>query len=56
MSTGQRNFSALPNNRLSPTARYIQKAILNGRALTRNWITHEELMNGGELVITAVPP
>lgn len=37
----------------SPTARYIQKASLNGKALTRNWFTHEELMHGGELVITA---
>jgi len=37
----------------SPTARYIQKATLNGKALNRNWLTHEELMHGGELVITA---
>ena len=37
----------------SPTARYVQKAMLNGKPLNRNWLTHEELMKGGELVITA---
>jgi predicted alpha-1,2-mannosidase len=31
---------------------YIQKAVLNGKELARTWITHEELMNGGELVFT----
>jgi len=37
----------------SPTARYVQKATLNGKPLNRNWLTHEELMKGGELMITA---
>ncbi len=29
---------------------YIQSATLNGKALTRSWLMHDEIMNGGELV------
>ncbi|WP_158797649.1 glycoside hydrolase domain-containing protein [Pedobacter sp. L105] len=32
---------------------YIEKVMLNGKVLNRNWITHEEIMKGGELVITS---
>jgi len=32
---------------------YIGKVTLNGKALDRLWITHDEIMKGGELVITA---
>lgn len=32
---------------------YIEKVTLNGKVLNRTWITHEEIMKGGELVITA---
>lgn len=32
---------------------YIEKAVLNGKALDRTWLTHDEIMKGGELVITA---
>jgi putative alpha-1,2-mannosidase len=32
---------------------YIAQVKLNGRVLDRTWITHEEIMKGGELVITA---
>jgi len=32
---------------------YISKVSLNGKVLDRTWITHEEIMKGGELVITA---
>jgi putative alpha-1,2-mannosidase len=32
---------------------YIEKVILNGKVLDRIWLTHEEIMKGGELVITA---
>jgi len=31
----------------------VQKATLNGHPLNRNWLGHEELMKGGELVIAA---
>ncbi len=30
--------------------RYIQSATLNGKPFDRTWISHEEIMNGGELV------
>ncbi|WP_442588985.1 glycoside hydrolase domain-containing protein [Pedobacter sp. AW31-3R] len=33
--------------------KYINKVRLNGRLLDRLWLSHEELMKGGELVITA---
>ncbi|CAM4404090.1 Putative alpha-1,2-mannosidase [Pedobacter westerhofensis] len=32
---------------------YISKVMLNGKILDRTWITHEEIMKGGQLVITA---
>lgn len=36
-----------------PTKKYIDKAYLNGQPLNRNWLTHEEITKGGELVIHA---
>lgn len=33
--------------------RYISKVMLNGKVLDRNYITHEELMAGGKLIIVA---
>jgi putative alpha-1,2-mannosidase len=33
--------------------RYISKVMLNGKALNRNYITHDELMAGGTLTIVA---
>jgi predicted alpha-1,2-mannosidase len=33
----------------SPDNVYIQSATLNGKALTRSWITHAEIVAGGEL-------
>ena len=33
--------------------RYIQSASLNGKPLDRNWLTQQEIMRGGRLVITA---
>jgi predicted alpha-1,2-mannosidase len=35
---------------LSPENYYIQSAIFNGKPFTRSWLTHEELVKGGELV------
>jgi predicted alpha-1,2-mannosidase len=39
----------------SPNNIYIQTATLNGKPLTRNYITHEELTAGGELVLEMGP-
>lgn len=33
--------------------RYIKSATLNGKPLNRNWITQDEIMQGGTLIITA---
>lgn len=33
--------------------RYIQSATLNGKPLNRNWITHQDIMKGGTLIINA---
>ncbi|SFS92964.1 glycoside hydrolase domain-containing protein [Sphingobacterium wenxiniae] len=33
--------------------RYIDKVFLNGRPLDRNWLTHEEIVLGGELTVYA---
>jgi putative alpha-1,2-mannosidase len=36
---------------------YIQSALLNGQPLFRNWLTQEEITNGGSLIIeTAALP
>ena len=32
---------------------YIQSIMLNGKKLERNWLTHDEIMQGGHLMITA---
>jgi len=37
----------------APTRAYIQAARLNGKPLTRNWLTHQELAAGGTLVFVA---
>jgi predicted alpha-1,2-mannosidase len=34
---------------------YIQSATLDGRALTRSWITHQEITDGGKLVLRMGP-
>jgi len=32
---------------------YIDKVVLNGKVLDRIWITHQEIIKGGEMIITA---
>ena len=32
---------------------YISEVFLNGKKLSRNWLTHQEIMAGGRLIITA---
>lgn len=40
-------------NNFSPANRFIRSATLNGKPLKRNWLTHDEIMKGGTLVIDA---
>jgi predicted alpha-1,2-mannosidase len=35
----------------SPADQYVQSATLDGRPLTRSWITHDEIVAGGKLVL-----
>jgi len=35
----------------SSANRYVQSATLNGKAITRSWISHDEIMAGGTLVL-----
>jgi hypothetical protein len=39
----------------SPTNRYVQSARLRGKPLTRSYVTHEEIIGGGELVFEMGP-
>jgi putative alpha-1,2-mannosidase len=43
-----RTFSVVARNN-SATNRYIQRAALNGKPLTRPWFTHDDLLGGGTL-------
>jgi predicted alpha-1,2-mannosidase len=49
-----RAFTIIAENN-SPQNVYIQSATLNGKPLSRSWITHEELTAGGELVLKMGP-
>ncbi len=46
-ATGARFVIIAENN--SPENMFIQSAKLNGRELTRSWLTHAEIVSGGEL-------
>jgi predicted alpha-1,2-mannosidase len=43
-----RKFTILAHN-ASLDNKYIQSAVLNGRTLSRTWITHDEIVSGGTL-------
>jgi predicted alpha-1,2-mannosidase len=47
-------FTVIAENN-SPKNVYVQSATLNGRPLTRSWITHAEVVAGGELVLKMGP-
>ena len=47
---GGKTFTIESNN-VSKENKYIQSASLNGKELDRAWFTHEELMQGGKLVL-----
>lgn len=49
-----RTFTVIAKNN-SPDHPYIQSATLNGRPMTRSWISHAEIVAGGKLVLTMGP-
>jgi predicted alpha-1,2-mannosidase len=51
---GGKTFTMTAQNN-SPENIYVQSASLNGQPLTRSWITHKEITNGGELILVMGP-
>ncbi|MCE5267932.1 MAG: glycoside hydrolase family 92 protein, partial [Planctomycetaceae bacterium] len=49
-----REFSIIAENN-SPKNVYIQSATLNGKPLTRVWLSHVEIVGGGELILKMGP-
>jgi predicted alpha-1,2-mannosidase len=48
------SFTIVAKNN-SPKNIYIQSAALNGKPITRSWITHDEIVAGGKLVLEMGP-
>ena len=42
-------------NKVSPENKYIQSATLNGKPMSKTWLSHEEIMNGGTLIFEMGP-
>lgn len=49
-----KTFTIIANNN-SKENMYIQSASLNGKTYSKSWLSHEDLMNGGELVFEMGP-
>jgi putative alpha-1,2-mannosidase len=49
-----RSFTVVARNN-SANNPYIQSATLNGKPITRSWISHAEIAGGGKLVLTMGP-
>jgi hypothetical protein len=52
--TKGRSFTVVAKNN-SDKNPYIQSATLNGKPITRSWISHDEITAGGKLVLTMGP-
>jgi putative alpha-1,2-mannosidase len=48
------SFTVLAHNNSSANP-YIQSLTLNGKPLERSWISHDEILAGGKLVMTMGP-
>jgi len=55
ISPGKGNEFIIEADNNSVEHKYIQSATLNGRPLTKPWINHEDIMNGGRLVFEMGP-
>jgi putative alpha-1,2-mannosidase len=49
---GSKNFKIKVEN-FAEGNKYIQSVKLNGKSINRNWLTHQEIMQGGTIIITA---
>jgi hypothetical protein len=52
--TKGRSFTVVAKNN-SDKSPYVQSATLNGKPITRSWISHDEITAGGKLVLTMGP-
>jgi putative alpha-1,2-mannosidase len=53
LQVGTKQLLTIEVKNYAPVRRYIQEARLNGKPLTRNWLTHQELTSGGTLLLVA---
>ena len=51
-----KDFTVIAEN-ISDANKYVESVTLNGNVLDRNYITHDEIINGGELhfIMTDTP-
>jgi putative alpha-1,2-mannosidase len=49
-----RSFTVVAKNNSAQNP-YLQSATLNGKPITRSWISHQEITAGGQLVLTMGP-
>ena len=52
---GQDRKFVIKANRENDKYIYVHEVLLNGDPLDRTWITHDEIMNGGELEFVLSP-
>ncbi len=55
LRTGSGKTFRIVCDNYSPDNKYIQSAVLNGESLNRCWLSHSEVMDGGELRLTMGP-
>ena len=51
-TSGKKSFKISVEN-YSLSNKYIKKVILNGKEINRNYLTQDEIVNGGQLLIVA---
>ncbi|MEN6453471.1 MAG: GH92 family glycosyl hydrolase [Prolixibacteraceae bacterium] len=55
MQVGKGKTFTIEAQNNSPENRYIQSASLNGNPMNRTWLLHEEIINGGRLIVKMGP-
>lgn len=55
LRTGPERRFTIKANKENESYIYVREVHLNGKRLDRNWISYDEIMNGGELVFTLAP-
>jgi predicted alpha-1,2-mannosidase len=55
MKLGDQTYFEIKANNASPENKYIQSATLNGKELNQAWFTHDEIKDGGLLIVEMGP-